>query len=80
MARAHTCPICHLSGFDASERYPRALCPTCAARAVGADGRAVRVWRQGVPCQVDGRPCWAEPARFGGVVVQLRDGEASRDG
>lgn len=89
---SHVCPICARTGLDVSERYPRYVCSSCAARASGPDGRRLNFtnwglgggfvasyadngqrYMHGGNCQIDGVPCFAEEARFGGIVIQVRD-------
>jgi hypothetical protein len=62
----HTCPICAATGLDRSERYPRYVCPKCAARASAADGR---------------RLCFGNLGFGGGFVASYADtGERHVDG
>jgi len=87
----HTCPICGATGLTPVERYPRYVCPACAARASSADGRRLcfgnlgfgggfvatyadtgERYADGGDCRIDGIPCFAAEARFGGIVIQTR--------
>lgn len=84
----HPCPICG-TPVRHWERYPRAVCSPCEAKACDERGRRLAFYnvsaaggfeaivvgtREIYPshrCYIDGVACWADEARFGGIVVQL---------
>lgn len=83
-----TCPICNRP-VPRSERYPRYVCETCAAKAKSQDGRPLEFYNEGLfggfvaryvddgtpynshECFIDGIRCYADEARFGGIVIQV---------
>lgn len=87
---SYKCPICAVK-LDLYERYPRYVCPSCAAKTCDAAGRPVSFRNlsfeggcegyyhdtgQKYPqndCFIDGRSCIADEARFGGIVVQVKE-------
>ena len=85
------CPICGTAQRP-HPRYPRALCPACAALATDESGRPLRfsnvsplgggfqaadadtgALRESHLCFVRGVRCWADEARFGGIVIQAQE-------
>ncbi|RYZ70427.1 MAG: hypothetical protein EOP91_13465 [Lysobacteraceae bacterium] len=82
------CPICRTQTTP-SERYPRHVCQSCAARASSAHGRLLSFSNVGFSggfiahyagtdevhdsheCFIDGIECWADEARFGGIVIEV---------
>jgi len=88
MDKDHTCPICD-SKMMYSERYPRAICCECVETAVTKDGNPITFYNVNHSggfisyvngqkgeiheCQVQGVSCYADEARFGGIVVSVKE-------
>jgi hypothetical protein len=82
------CPICG-ANLRRNPRYPRYVCKACASQAVDESGRALTFaglgcgfqaayadtgeQRESHVCYIRGVRCWADEARFGGVVVQTHE-------
>lgn len=89
-ADSQQCPICGATQ-QRNLRYPRYLCPECAAQASDEVGRRLQFTGLGCGfraayvdtgelrnthvCFVRGRQCWADEAHFGGIVIQSKDAE-----
>jgi hypothetical protein len=64
------------------EQYPQAVCPTCYDQACDAHGQTLRFFNVSMSggfgaviadshvCYIEGVACWADEARFGGIVIQ----------
>lgn len=84
------CPICGTAQRP-NPRYPRYLCPDCAAQASDESGRQLEFsnvilsggfeaayadtgeLRESHVCFIRGVRCWADEARFGGIIIQTQD-------
>jgi len=72
----YLCPACSARATDASGRALASRTRISAA----ASRRTTQIpanRRDGHDCQVDGVPCRADEARFGGIVVQAKEGHAT---
>jgi len=57
------CPICS-SKMSVSVRYPNMICHECSEKTLNEKGDIHE-------CFVKGYKCYADEARFGGIVIQL---------
>jgi hypothetical protein len=80
------CPICEKEMLD-SERYPNMICNECVELALTKDGENIKFYNKDHnggfisivnnnqceihECYINNHKCYADEARFGGIVVQL---------
>ena len=82
------CLICEKEMLH-SERYPNMICPECVELALTKDGENIKFYNKDHnggfisivndvkgkihECYINNRKCYADEARFGGIVVQLSE-------
>ena len=82
------CPICDKNMLD-FERYPKMICNECVEQTVNKDGESINFYNidptggfmsivneikgEEHECYINNRKCYADEARFGGIVVQLSE-------
>lgn len=84
------CPLCSIL-VPHWERYPRAVCQSCAAKACDEQGRQLNFFNLSMSggygavvaeigeeypnhlCYINEVKCWADEARFSGIVIQVQD-------
>ena len=82
------CPICDESMID-FERYPNMICQNCSKKTVTKNGVKIEFYNKDFnggfisvmndkkgdihECYIDNKKCYADEARFGGIVIQLSD-------
>lgn len=82
------CPICDKNMLY-FERYPNMICNECVELAVNKNGDSIKFYNieptggfmsivneikgEEHECYINNRKCYADEARFGGIVVQLSE-------
>lgn len=82
------CPICDKPRMF-SARYPKAVCNTCSRKTKTINGDTIEFYNTSIcggfegrvngvithdgTCYIEGKKCWADEARFGGIVVQCNE-------
>ena len=80
------CPICDKE-INQLSRYPKTICASCGERTLTANNVKIDFYNEGPEggfyslitnvkgnqheCYVDGKKCYAEEHRFGGIIIQL---------
>lgn len=84
-----TCPICEKVMIYYYERYPNMICQECIEQAVNKNGENIKFYNKDHnggfisvvndtigeehECYINNIKCYADEARFGGIVVQLSE-------
>jgi hypothetical protein len=82
------CPICE-KDMSYSERYPKMICHECIELVVNEKGESIKFYNidhtggfisivndnkgEEHECYINNLKCYADEARFGGIVVQLSE-------
>ena len=82
------CPICE-KNMLAFERYPKMICNECIELTVNKNGESIKFYNVDITggfisivndikgeeheCYINNLKCYADEARFGGIVVQLSE-------
>ena len=86
--RNKSCPICN-TDMMYFERYPKMICHECVKLALTEDGENIKFYNKDHSggfisivndvkgkiheCYINNHKCYADEARFGGIVVQLSE-------
>ena len=82
------CPICDKNMLD-FERYPKMICNKCVELATTENGESIKFYNvdptggfisfvndikgEDHECFINNKKCYADEARFGGIVIQLSE-------